>query len=203
MVGGVTALGLARWQLTRLFTEKPAYQREGRFGELELRRYPCLVQAETTVVGEDWDEALSEGFRRLASYLFGGNAQHESLPMTAPVVSSPAGREELEMMSPLTSTRRSEGYTVAFYMPRGRTLTTLPPPQDSRVSLRSVPSRRVAALRGRGRYTGERLRARESRLMALVEQAGLTPLSEPTFAAYDPPSTLPMLRRLEMWIEVA
>jgi len=202
VLAGVSVLGFARWQLGRLFTEKPAYELRGRCGELELRQYPQLVQAETTVAEEDWDQALAEGFRRLATYVLGGNAQREHVSMTSPVLCSPAERDELEMSSPVT-TRTPEGYTVAFLMPRGRGLPGLPPPRDSRVTLRALPARRVGVLRRRGRFTSERLRAEESRLLALVEQAGLSPISEPAFAAYDPPWTLPVLRRSEVWVDVA
>lgn len=201
-LGGASALALARWQLLRFFIEKPTYVLESRIGKLEVRRYPAFVQAETILPGEDWDEALSEGFRRLKHYISAGNTGAEHIPMTAPVLSSPARRDELEMTSPVTA-RTSEGYTVAFLMPKDRDLSTLPAPRDARVSLRALPPRRVAALRHSGRVTGERLRVQESRLLSCVEQAGLIPISEPTFAAYDPPSTLPILRRLELWVQVA
>lgn len=201
-LAGASLLGFARWQLARLFTERPAYELEGSCGELELRRYPELVQAETTVAEEEWDQAVEEGFRRLAKYIFGGNAQREHISMTLPVLSSAAERAELEMSSPVAA-RTPEGYTVAFLMPRGSGLPALPPPRDSRVTLRALPARRVGVLRRRGRFTSERLRAEESRLLALVERAGLYPISEPAFAAYDPPWTLPPLRRSEIWVDVA
>ena len=199
---GASVLGFARWQLARLFTEKPTYELERRCGEMELRLYPELVQAETTVAEEDWDQALAEGSRRLAAYVFGANAQQEHISMTSPVLSSPADRNELEMISPLNA-RTAEGYTVAFLMPRERKLPSLPRPRDSRVTLRALPARRVCVLRRRGRFTCERLRAVESRLLALVERAGLCAISEPAFAAYDPPWTLSILRRFEIWVDVA
>ena len=36
-----------------------------------------------------------------------------------------------------------------------------------------------------------------------LEQAGLTPAGAPLFAGYDAPSTLPFLRRLEIWVPIA
>jgi hypothetical protein len=203
VLGGAAALGLLRWQLGRLFVDTPAYELEKRIGKLDVRRYPAVVQAETTVLGEDWDDALSEGFRRLATYISGDNTHDERIRMTAPVWCSPKAGERLEMTSPTSLEAASEGQTVAFIMPEGRTWATLPQPNDLRVSLRSVPSRRIAALRHSGRSTDELIRAKWSRLLALVEQAGLTPTSAPAFAGYDPPSTLPFLRRLEVWVEVA
>lgn len=201
-LAGASVVGFARWQLARLFTERPSYDLERRCGELELRRYPSLVQAETTVAEEDWELALEEGIRRLAAYIAGDNARREQLSITSPVLSSPAERNELEMISPATA-RTPEGYTVVFLMPSERDLPSLPAPRDSRVTLRALPARRIGVLRRRGRCTCERVRAEESRLWALVEHAGLSPISEPALAAYDPPWTLPMLRRFEIWVDVA
>src|SRR5262245_23809470 len=88
-VGGAAAI--ARWQLARLFTEHPKYQVEGRVGSLEIRRYAPRWVAETRIEGS-WDRALSEGFRRLAHYIFGNNHRGqvnsrgtERLPMTSPI----------------------------------------------------------------------------------------------------------------------
>jgi hypothetical protein len=201
-LAGASALGVARWQLARLFTAIPSYQLERRFGELELRHYPRHIQAETTVAEEDWDQALAAGLRRLDGYMRGGNTGGEQLSMTWPILSSPAERDELEMSSPVTA-RTPEGYTLAILMPSERNLPSLPEPRDPRVTLRALPPRRVGVLRRSGRFTCERLRAEESRLLVLVERAGLVPISEPALARYDAPWTLPMLRRFELWVDVA
>jgi hypothetical protein len=39
-------------------------------------------------------------------------------------------------------------------------------------------------------------------LLEAVERAGLRTRGEPEFAGYDPPTTLPFLRRNEVWIEL-
>ncbi|MDF2692292.1 MAG: uncharacterized protein K0S65_675, partial [Labilithrix sp.] len=65
---GLAVLGLLGWQLQRLFTAKPKHEVERRVGHLEIRRYPSIRIAETTVEGT-WDAALDEGFRRLAAFI--------------------------------------------------------------------------------------------------------------------------------------
>lgn len=180
--GALVATGLARWQLQRLFTPQPEYTLESSHDGLEIRQYAPTRVAETTVQGS-WEGALDEGFRRLAGFIFGSNAQQERIAMTAPV----------------TATRQSEGYALAFAMPEG---VNLPRPNDERIAIRAVPSRRIAVLRFRGRYDGDSIEAKKRQLKAMVAERGFVTRGEPTFAAYDSPSTIPLLRRNEAWVEI-
>jgi hypothetical protein len=196
---------LVKWQLERLFSEEPDYELENRAGELEIRRYAPRVIAETLVENTpDWQEARSEGFKRLASYIFGGNHGKETLAMTSPVAMSRAGEgsERLAMTSPVTSEPTTAGYIMTFDMPKARTLVDLPEPDDARVRLRQTPTERIAALRFSGSYRTELIREKQAELVQRVRALGLEPEGEPMFAGYDAPSTLPFLRRVEVWVRV-
>jgi SOUL heme-binding protein len=232
---GAGALGgvvLTRWQLGRWFTAQPHYELEQRLGELEIRNYGARWVAETTVTDASWDEALDEGFRRLAGYIFGDNHAspfqpdrlstpdalrpalasraddgHDSgyvIPMPAPTVARLTPRSEtIAMTSPVNvSTNDDRSYTVVFNMPEGRTLASLPAPNDERVRLERRPRRRVAVLRYRGRYSGPKVAQKFSELLARVRVAGLGYRGSPEFAGYDPPTTLPFLRHNEVWLEL-
>lgn len=125
--------------------------------------------------------------------------------MTAPV----NVRTERHILSNLASedaarraARADEKFTVTFTMPKERSSGSLPVPEDSRVRLRSVPPRRVAVLCYRGRYNARRVAEKTRQLLEAVDRAGLPTRGEPEFAGYDPPSTLPWLRRNEVWIEL-
>ena len=202
-LGAVTLFGFARWQLSRHFTEKPSYDLERRVGDIEIRRYEKRVQAETTVQEADWDKALNEGFRRLAGYIFGGNDARRNIAMTAPVTSMrEPSSEKIAMTVPVTFSRGGGGHTVAFTMPRDRKLASRPVPKDARVALREVPAHRLAALRWSGTYRASTTLKKQRALLTLVKELGLTPIGEPQFAGYDAPSTLPFLRRNEVWVEI-
>ena len=179
---GLVGLGLAGWQLQRLFTPEPKRTVEPRRNGLEIRHYAPVRIAETNV-DAPWQDALDEGFHRLAGFIFGGNAQKQRIAMTAPV----------------TAMRHAEGYALAFSMPEG---VDLPHPDDPRILIRPLPSRRVAVLRFNGRSDDESVEDKKRELMALVEKSGFTPRGEPTFAGYDPPWTIPLLRRNEVWLEI-
>jgi hypothetical protein len=218
-VGGAFVAGavITRWQLQRLFTEQPQYRVEGHVGDLEIRRYASRWVAETRVSGVDWDAALSEGFRRLARYIFGENRRSALLPggtpasiaerlenMTAPVQERTVEAEKIPMIAPVNASHNPDlSYTISFNMPSGRSFASLPVPEDERIMLTSKPPQHVAVLRYRGRYNAAKVAAKFSELRERVREAGLIARGEPEFAGYDPPSTLPLLRRNEVWVELA
>jgi hypothetical protein len=204
---GVLVVGggalLARWQLARRFTDEPRHtvQRRLEHGghEIELRLYEPMVVAETRVRGS-LDDATNEGFRRLAGYIFGGNRGRESLGMTTPVATEP---ERLAMTTPVAVESADGEHVVRFVMPPGRALDALPTPDDARVTLREVPARRVAVLTYRGSTTPELLERHSRALAEALAREGLVPGGPAVSARYDPPWTLPVLRRSEVWIPLA
>ncbi len=207
LLTGGALLGLAKWQLDRFFTETPAYEVQRAFEGFEIRHYPPRVVAETTVHGTDHDDALNEGFRRLAGYIFGANEGSQSA-MAAPIElreATPAGKtrgEHIAMTSPVTAHEYDDGHVVTFTMPKDRALELLPVPQDSRVRVRRTEGERFAVLTYRGSYGGELARAKQAELLARVKEQGLVIRGTPLFAGYDAPSTLPALRRVEAWVEL-
>ena len=52
---------------------------------IEIREYPPLLIAQTQAPG-DRKTAANQGFRQLASYIFGGNTTKTKIAMTAPVI---------------------------------------------------------------------------------------------------------------------
>jgi SOUL heme-binding protein len=212
-LGASLGLALVRWQLQRLVTENVAYEVRATLGDIELRNYPPQVWAETVVEQATWSGALNEGFRRLAGYIFGNNAATARLSMTAPVLSSlssaapPRAGEKLAMTAPVLATLGDDGQvadrTVSFVMPADRKLRDLPAPRDPRVRLRPVPPRLVAALAFRGNYESSLPQRKQDELLRLLREAGIRSRGEVTFAGYDPPSTLPSLRRNEVMVQLA
>jgi hypothetical protein len=197
LVGGAA---IVRWQAARHFVLEPPYAvLRSLAGNVELRRYEPLVLAETET-GGGYDSAPSEGFRRLAGYIFGGNRGGESIGMTAPVTHE---GERIAMTAPVTHAPDAPGHVIAFVMPAGRSAASLPTPNDPRVHFREVPARTVAVLTYSGSADETTFRARAAELESTVRAAGLEPAAPPVSARYDPPSVLPFLRRNEVWIELA
>jgi hypothetical protein len=69
--------------------------------------------------------------------------------MTAPVSQEAMG-EKITMTAPVGQQRVQEKWAVSFMMPASYTLGTLPDTEDPKVTLRQVPTRRMAAVRYSG-----------------------------------------------------
>ena len=171
-------------------TEEPAFETLRQSGDYELRRYAPMIVAETFVEGDLWS-ASNDGFRVIAGYIFGDN-----------VAAGGSGSEKVAMTAPVTTESDGTRYRMHFVMPSRYTLATLPQPKDARVKLREVPARRMAVLRFSG-FTGEdKVKEKTAKLLAWVRAEGLTPAGAPQLARYDPPWTLPFLRRNEVMVQV-
>jgi hypothetical protein len=210
VLGASLGFGVVRWQLQRWVTESVPYELKATLGNIELRRYPPQVWAETVVHDATWNEALQEGFRRLAAYIFGGNNESARLNMTAPVLSSyaagPRAGEQIDMTTPVLAELGAASdlleRTVAFVMPADRELETLPAPHDRRVRLRELSPRLVAALRFRGDYESGLPNQKRQELLRRLGEAGIETRGEARFAGYDPPTTWSLLRRNEVLIDL-
>lgn len=96
-----------------------------------------------------------------------------------------------------------EGFVVAFVLPAEIKEADAPVPTDSRVTIRTVPERLVAATTFSGRWTEESYASHRDDLFAHVREAGLEPIGEPQFARFDAPFIPWFLRRNEVLIDVA
>ncbi len=192
---GAAAAGWTVWSLlANRGLESPRYHVTAKADGYELRNYDPVIVAETEVAGE-YREALGAGFRRLFRFISGDNTEGGRISMTTPVTEH--ARDGAGARKPGTGLR-----TIAFVMPRDRAQDQLPAPNDPLVRLRPVPARTVAAVRFKGWATPGRVGKKTRALMAAVARHGYSVVSEPETAIYNPPMTVPFLRRNEILVEV-
>jgi len=183
--------------------EEPDYEVVAELeGGVEVRRYGLRLAAQTVAAGEDPDEAMDEAFRVLASYIFARNREGESVAMTVPVEVQDEP-ERIDMTVPV-ETRSADGAVVMrFFMPGHFTRETLPAPADERVEIVEVPGETLAVLGFSGRGRAAAVDEREAELLAALAGTQWRPDGAPAALYYDPPWTLPFLRRNEVVIPVA
>ena len=197
------------WTGTVMATEEPKFASLLKEDDFEIRRYAPLIVAETSVDG-DLDSASSRGFQRLAGYIFGNN---QRIAMTAPVVAEPQGSaEKIAMTVPVSLEAEGDAvmeiagaqhWRMHFVMPSQYTLATLPRPLDPQVSLREVPAKTYAALTYSGSNTEGSTQERAKQLRDWLQARGIKAFGKPQLARYNPPWTLPFMRRNEILQEIA
>ncbi|OFE18012.1 heme-binding protein [Humibacillus sp. DSM 29435] len=177
-------------------TEQQPYVVERTLGDVEVRRYPRHVVAQTTVTAS-FEDAGSAAFRRLASYIGGQNTAKANIAMTAPVTQE-GSSQKIAMTAPVTQSGSGDRFVVAFVLPDDLTIDTAPEPTNPEVELREVPQRLSVAVTFSGRSSEQAFREHEAKLLATIEQAGLEPVGERRYARFDPPYKPWFLRRNEV-----
>ena len=188
--------------------EQPKYKVLVKEGKNEIRHYEPRLIAKTTVSG-DYKEAQRKAFRILADYIFGNNTSQTKIAMTAPVTQSSKdpSSEKIAMTAPVTigspSANDSQIWTMAFTMPSEYTKETLPLPNDDRIKIEVIPAAYMAAHQYSGTWGREKNQKMEEKLKSwLLSIQGYKQSKTPKFAGYDPPWTLPFLRRNEILLEL-
>lgn len=186
-------------------TPEPIWHRLQQDGKIELRAYAPMIVAEVTMTGERY-QAINDGFRALAGYIFGGNTVNQKIAMTAPVLQERADKgEKIAMTAPVmqAAAETANEWRVRFVMPASYTLATLPRPNDARVKLIEVPAHKVAVIRFAGLNRDENLQKHRDQLLTWVRAQNLKTVGTPSYAFYNPPWTLPFLRRNEVMVGIA
>jgi hypothetical protein len=200
ILAGVLVLGAALWGPIVSNVEQPKYKVFATEKNIQIRDYAPMIVAETQVTGER-DKAISEGFRIIADYIFGNNLSSKKVAMTAPVTQQASAK--IAMTAPVTQQGEGSSWQVRFVMPASYTLETLPKPKNPAVQLKEIKGKRFAVMRFSGLAREERLRRHTDELKEFIKAKDLNALSAATYAFYNPPWTLPFLRRNEVMIEVA
>jgi hypothetical protein len=183
-------------------TEEPRYATVAHVGRVEIRDYAPRLAAETTIDGTEM-HARYAGFRRLANYIFGANRAAAKIAMTAPVAQA-ADSRRIAMTAPVAQTADGPGrWTIRFFMPAGYTRSTLPEPTDPAVHIVAVPAQTFAVLRFSGIPTARAVADEQAQLLKALADSAWQPRGTPVAWFYDPPWTIPFLRRNEVAVEAA
>lgn len=173
--------------------EEPRYAVVERLDRgVEIRAYDGRVAVETDARGQQDGEA----FGRLFRYITGANAGGARIAMTAPVET---GGRLIAMTVPV---EQGAGGRMRFYLPRTVAEAGAPKPTEPGVRLTRIPPERLAVLRFSGSATAEAREAQARILAEVLDKAGRKPAEPPFFMGYDPPFSIPFLRRNEVAVRL-
>ena len=191
-----------------LAIEEPAHTVVEKEGNIEVRLYAPTLVAEVVVSG-DMRRAGRKGFRSLADFIFGNNKPAEKIEMTAPVSRSKAPPKvkvkttKIDMTTPVTRTENGDdSWVVRFVMPEKWTKDTLPQPVNPEVQIKEVPQQLMATIRFSGSGGVKSHAKHQAELEKWLTNSEYQISGEPSYAGYDAPWVLPIMRRNEVMIPV-
>ena len=180
-------------------TEEPSYRVTEKDEPFEIREYPPLIVAQVEVSG-DLSEASSAGFRLIANYIFGNNISVRDGCLTT---AEPAP-EKIAMTVPVIAEGKGDQKTwlIQFVMPKQYTMDTLPKPNNPQVKLVPIGSQKLAVIRFTGFVGDDKVQEKTAELMAWIKSRNALPLGSPRLARYNPPWSIPWMRRNEILIPI-
>jgi hypothetical protein len=184
-------------------TEEPKYSVLEKEPPFEVRAYAPMIIAEVQVEG-GLDEASSQGFRLIAAYIFGQNQVSEKIAMTAPVMVEDQKQKsaKIAMTAPVGIESSAGKWTVSFIMPAEYTMETIPKPMNPQVQLRQIPAVKKAVISFTGFYNQQKVAEKTLELEQWMKLRNLQASGAPNFSRYNPPWTLPFMRRNEVMINL-
>ena len=183
--------------------EEPKFVSSDIEAPFEIRQYESILIAEVLVEGTR-DEASNKGFRLIAAYIFGQNQVNEKISMTAPVTVEEQNikSEKIAMTAPVGIEPNAGKWTVSFVMPAQYTMESLPKPLNDKVQLRQISAVKRAVVSFSGFYDTQKVAEKTLELEMWMKTRNLQANGAPHFARYNPPWTLPFMRRNEIMITV-
>ena len=179
--------------------EKPDYKVIQSEQNIEIRQYEPMIIAEVEVDGKR-EDAIRDGFRLLADYIFGNNTVQQVISMTAPVQQKE--NQKIAMTAPVQQQSMGKSWRMSFVMPSKYSMDSLPVPNNNRVRLKGILAKKFVVIEFSGTNSNENVTEHENQLMNYIEANQINIIGSPKYAFYNAPSTLPFLRRNEVMIEI-
>lgn len=167
-------------------------------GSFTLRQYSDYWVARTESEGE-YKESSNTSFKLLFKYISGQNNRDEKISMTGPVIQQDKG-EKIAMTGPVIQQKKNNLWTMEFVLPAKYNTTEPPRPLNPKVEVVKVPGYTAAALRFGGTLSNDSFTEKSNELLDIVIKSGLEFVGTPFSAGYDPPWTIPFLKRNEVLV---
>ena len=179
--------------------EVPAYKILKKDQNIEIRQYPPLIIAQVKTAGSR-QASISDGFRILADFIFGNNEGEKQLSMNGPITQQKGIK--IAMTAPVQQEKTDAEWATSFIMPSKFSIDTIPNPINNRIKITQIPSKRYAVITFSGRSTEKNLTKHTNELEKYMNGSSYSRVGNARYAFYNPPWTLPFLRRNEVQFEL-
>jgi len=179
----MTGISLRASESSRGIEEYPYTVLES-YPDFEVRLYEQAIFARTHIDAETYRSGSGNGFRTLASYIFGGNERNEGIAMTAPV-----------------AMRWDDGMVMEFMMPSKYSMETLPAPNRSDIEIYEKPAVIMAGLTFGGWANDRRIAQKIRELSDLLDAHGIKHNGQFQFFGYNSPYQM-VNRRNDIVVQV-
>ena len=152
-------------------TEHQKYTVVQKFPGFEVRYYPPAILATVHMQAKSYRELSSPGFRTLAGYIFGDNAEGKKIAMTAPV--------HMDISE--------DGSAMSFVMPSEYDFNDLPRPSNSGIELKESLPEYVAALTFGGYAGDDKIKEESEKLLKYLKDNNINPVGNFRFLGYNSP----------------
>ncbi len=184
IVASVILIGFVFYSFKVKDIEMPKYRVVKKLGEVEIREYPSLILAQTSLKKSDYDQEGSNGFRTVAGYIFGGNQSQQKIAMTAPVIM-----------------KMGDSASMSFVMPSEYNMQDLPTPSNNQVKLIQENSKILAVIRFGGYSSSDKINKYADQLYSELKLNNLETRGALLFMGYNAPWDVTN-RRNEVAIEL-
>ena len=164
--------------------ETPKYTVLKSYDDFELRQYGSMILAQTVMQSASYENTSSQGFRTVASYIFGGNDENKKIAMTAPVI--------MEM---------GDDTKMSFVMPKEHSMESLPEPSSEEVKILKVSPKKYAVITFPGYANNNKIDKYSKKLLRSTKSEGLETVGNVKFMGYNAPWQV-IGRKNEIAVEV-
>jgi effector-binding domain-containing protein len=164
--------------------ETPKYTVLKFYDDFELRQYGSMILAQTVMQSASYENTSSQGFRTVASYIFGGNKENKKIAMTAPVI--------MEM---------GDDTKMSFVMPKEHSMESLPEPSSEEVKILKVSPKKYAVITFPGYANNKKIDKYAKKLLKSIKSEGLETVGNVKFMGYNAPWQV-IGRKNEIAVEV-
>lgn len=152
-------------------TETQVYTVLKKEQDFEIRKYPPATMATISMQAKSYKELSSNGFRTLASFIFGGNEQKKKIAMTSPV--------HMDISD--------SGSSMSFVMPSEYAKDDLPVPDNRSIKIETMPEEYVAAIQFGGYANDEDIKKYAHQLENALKAKGIEYYGNFRFLGYNAP----------------